>query len=128
MAAATAYTLIGPGGCYVAAASRNFTVTINGDNVGVTITPSSNGAGGTFTPSTVVCTTGAPAQTFTYTPVITGNILISTSDDAALTDPSPISFVSFGLGERPPRRSNPRVRVRLNISPKNPKRVRLRTA
>lgn len=60
----------------VGIATANFTVTPNGLLTG-TITPRDGGQGGTFTPSSLTFNNSSTAQTFTYTPALTGKIKIS---------------------------------------------------
>jgi hypothetical protein len=63
-ATATSYTLAGPATGTVAVASTNFTVTPNGPYTGQ-ITPSDGGAGGAFTPPSLVWAGTADPKTFT---------------------------------------------------------------
>lgn len=56
-----------------------------------TITPSDGGTGGIFTPATVIFNGTAP-ETYTYTPLQTGTLSISTTNNQSLTNPSPISL------------------------------------
>ncbi len=60
----------------------------------VIVTPSDNGAGGTFEPATVALATTQRSVTFTYTPVIEGDITITVSNDGGLTNPPPIILSS----------------------------------
>lgn len=93
----TAYTLTGPSSGEVSVASTNFTVALpaGGAVIGtVTVTPSSGGGGGTFTPPTVALTTAAPSGTFTYTPATTGAKTISVTNNGGLTNPGNITYTS----------------------------------
>lgn len=98
VAAATALTLPGPptsGG--VGVASTNFTVTANGAlSANVNVTPSDGGAGGTFTPSTVVLEPGAVSDTFTYTPASSGAKTVSITNDGGLTNPASVTYTATG--------------------------------
>ncbi|MBP9774154.1 MAG: hypothetical protein KBD00_06065, partial [Candidatus Peribacteraceae bacterium] len=75
------------------APSENFTAalpsysTINGT---VTITPSDNGGGGSFSPSSVTLSEAAPSATFTYQGNQAGNKTISFANNRSLTNPSPV--------------------------------------
>ncbi len=60
-----------------------------------TITPDDASAGGTFTPTTVGLTNASRTATFTYTPAAPGTDTISTTNDAGLTDPPALSYVSL---------------------------------
>ncbi len=93
-AAATAYTLLGPTSAYQHVASTNFTVAPNGSiSSAITVTPSDGGAGGTFSPSSVIFAVGNnDSVTFTYTPAASGSITISTSNSGSLTNPSPLTL------------------------------------
>jgi hypothetical protein len=95
---ASTYLLTGPGSGGIGAPSTNFTVALpTGGAVTsvVTVIPSDNGAGGTFTPTSVALTTVAPSATFTYTPASTGTKTISTTNNRGLTDPANISYDTF---------------------------------
>jgi hypothetical protein len=97
---ATSYTLSGPSSGGTGLASTNFTVAIpGGTTLGspVTITPSSGGGGGTFTPSSVILSTGSPSATFIYTPASIGTKTISTTNSGALTDPGSLSYLSLAF-------------------------------
>lgn len=66
---ATQILLTGPNGGPPLTASTLFTVSVNGALSGnVLVNFSDSGAGGTFTPSSLTLTSGAPSGTFTYTP------------------------------------------------------------
>jgi hypothetical protein len=93
--APTTYTLSGPTSGLIATPSTNFTVALPGGLTlpgPLTVTPTDGGGGGTFTPASVVLTTGTPSATFTYTPASTGSKTISTSNDGGLTDPAVIHY------------------------------------
>lgn len=94
---ASTYTLSGPSGGAPGAPSTNFTVAlpVGGVVVGtVTVTPSSGGGGGTFTPSTVALTTVAPSVTFTYTPASVGAKTISVTNSGGLTNPGNLTYTA----------------------------------
>lgn len=95
-AAATAITMSGPATGAVSAASANFTVAANGTIAGtVVVTPSDNGGGGSFTPTTVSLSSGTPSGTFKYTPSATaGARTISATNNGGLTNPSNITYTS----------------------------------
>jgi hypothetical protein len=96
-AAATGVTMTGPTSGVASTASTNFSVgvtpvggTISGT---VVVTPSDSSGGGTFTPTTVSLTSGAPTGTFTYTPNSTITTrTISVTNNGSLTNPSNISY------------------------------------
>jgi hypothetical protein len=94
---ATTYTLTGPSSGLVSVASTNFTVALPAGGVllaTVTVTPheSGIGTGGTFTPTTVNLTTGAPSATFTFTPGSSGTKTISATNNGGLTDPANLTY------------------------------------
>lgn len=94
-AAATAITMSGPSGGQTGVASANFTLGANGSiSASHVVTPSSNGGGGTFTPSTVTLTAGTPTGTFTYTPSSVGAKTISASDAGGYSAPSSLTYTS----------------------------------
>ncbi len=99
---ATGTTLTGPSTGSVGVASSNFTVGVTPVGGAITgtlvVTPSSGGAGGTFTPSTVSLTTGSPTATFTYTPAIASVQSISITDSGGLTDATPITHTVTAAG------------------------------
>lgn len=99
-AAANAYTMAGPTVGGVGVLSPPFTVqtspafgTISGT---CTITPNDGGAGGTFTPSSVIVSTSAPNATFTYTPAATGSVIVNVTNTGGLTNPASISMAVLG--------------------------------
>jgi len=92
---ATALALSGPALGQNQVASTNFTVTANGYiSSTITITPSDNGGGGTFTPSTVQLSSSVSSVTFTYTPATVGTKSITLSNNASLTNPSALTYSS----------------------------------
>lgn len=92
--AAPTYTLDGPSTGFVGTPSADFTVELFGSVSGtLTVTPDDDGDGGTFTPTTVDLTTGAPIDTFTYTPASGGTKTISTTNDGGLADPDSLPCV-----------------------------------
>jgi hypothetical protein len=99
---ATTYLLSGPGSGLRGVASAPFTVQFPIGMVAagrvIVITPSDGGAGGTFTPATVILTDAAPSAAFTYTPSSAGNRTISTTNDSGLTNPTGISFSALSTG------------------------------
>ncbi|MFM0663325.1 SGNH/GDSL hydrolase family protein [Paraburkholderia sediminicola] len=100
---ATAYTLTGPTTAYQGVASSNFTVAPNGSiSSAVTVTPSDGGAGGTFIPASVVFAVGNnDSVTFAYTPAVSGNITISSSNSGSLADPSPLTLSATAATQVP---------------------------
>jgi hypothetical protein len=91
---APTYTLTGPSSGEVSMASTNFTVTLSGPVIGtVTVTPS-DASGGTFTPTTVNLTTGAPSATFVYTPASVGTKTISVTNSAGLINPASLTYTA----------------------------------
>lgn len=98
-AAATAVTLTGPTSGFVGSASTNFTVGVNGTISGsVVVTPSDGGGGGSFSPTSVTLTAGTPSGTFTYTPASAGAKTISVTNNAALTNPTNITYTANAIG------------------------------
>lgn len=61
----------------------------------VSILLSDGGAGGMFSPPTVVLTNAAPMAGFTYTPSSTGLKVISGTNDKGLINPDPVNFTSI---------------------------------
>jgi Phage tail protein (Tail_P2_I) len=91
------YDFFGPSLGAPATTSAPFTVQLRSGAVitdPVVVTPSDNGAGGTFTPTSVTLTTTNRVATFTYTPATEGTHQISTSNDGNLDDPPSIALVS----------------------------------
>ena len=93
------YTLTGPTSTDLNSTSTNFTLLPDGNYNG-TITPSDGGAGGIFSPSSVVYSNEASAKTFTYTPTSMGAKTISVTSSPALNNPSSLSMAVTvpGLG------------------------------
>lgn len=96
--AGASVTLTGPAGGPVGQVSTNFTIApvVSGAVFsGETITPS-DGAGGTFTPSTVTLTAATNSATFTYTPSLGGVKSISlTSLPNCWTVPPSLTYTSL---------------------------------
>ena len=88
---ASSYTLTGPSTDTISSVSGPYTVTPDGVYTG-TITPSDDGAGGTFTPSSLVFANSSSPQTFTYTPASTGTLSISTTSSPSITDPGNLTL------------------------------------
>ena len=88
----TSFTLTGPVGGPVNAASGNFSVTPNAAYTGtITITPSGGGL------STAIVKTfngSAVAQTFTITPTSIGPVTLTPSNNGSLTNPSALSYAT----------------------------------
>jgi hypothetical protein len=96
---ATAVSITGPIGGSVNASSTNFTVSANGIITGnLIITPSDNGEGGTFTPSTVTISSGTPTDTFTYTPISLGEKIISLTNNQSLSNPASVNYEVIMVG------------------------------
>jgi len=93
--AIASYTLSGPSSGFLGVPSTNFTVTGIGITSNVVVTPADDGTG-LFNPTSVTLTSGSPVQTFTYEPHEVGTKSISTTDNASLNDPAPISYVVSG--------------------------------
>lgn len=91
---ATSFSFTGPSSAISGVASSNFTVTPNGTVGSATVTPS-DGAGGTFSPSSLSWTTSSAAKTFTYTPATSGTRTVSVSTTAG--SPSTISPSSLSV-------------------------------
>lgn len=92
----TAYTLSGPTSCAIGLASEPFTVQLgNGFLSGTAIiTPSDGGGAGTFVPASASLTNTTRSATFTYTAASAGVKTISTTNNASLTNPSPLSVAA----------------------------------
>jgi hypothetical protein len=94
---ATAVTLSGPSSGTVGSASTAFTVGANGVISGtVTVTPSDAANGGTFTPTSVNISAGAPTATFTYTPASVGAKSITVTNSGSLTNPGALTYTAGG--------------------------------
>jgi PKD repeat protein len=96
------YNLQGPSASVggVGIPSGSFTVSLpNGRFVSspVTVIPNDGGAGGTFTPSSVVLSNSNPMATFTYIAATVGTITISTTDNGGLTNPAPAVWTAQSL-------------------------------
>lgn len=92
---ATAVTLSGPSTCTVGSPSSPFTVGANAAlTSSVTVTPSDSGGGGTFSPTSVVISSGTPTATFTYTAGSVGTKSISVTNNGSLTNPSALSVTA----------------------------------
>jgi hypothetical protein len=92
---ATAVTLSGPSTCTVGSPSTPFTVGANAAlTSSVTVTPSDSGGGGTFSPTSVVISSGTPTATFTYTAGSIGIKSISVTNSGGLTNPSALSVTA----------------------------------
>jgi hypothetical protein len=91
-APANSFTLTGPSGGALNAASSNFTVTPNGTYNGtITITPS---GGGLSTPIALTFNNSAASQTFTITPTAVGPVTLTPSNSGTLTNPSALSYAT----------------------------------
>jgi hypothetical protein len=100
---ATTITLSGPANDVIGNPSANFTVTPNGTVANTTtIVPSDNGNGGTFSPTSMRITAGSSTPvTFVYTPIITGTVFISITNNEGLTNngtPITLNVVSNNNG------------------------------
>jgi hypothetical protein len=91
----TSYLLSGPSSGVISVPSSAFIVELPaGGSVSgtVTVTPNDSSGGGTFTPTTVALTTGAPLATFTYTPNSVGPKTIGVTNSGGLTDPGSLAY------------------------------------
>lgn len=90
------YFLDGPTSGPTGMASSNFTITYRGlIKAPITFTPSDNGAGGTFTPSSVTMEPDFNGTaTFTYTAPSEQVYSISVTNDSGLTDPAPRGYAT----------------------------------
>ncbi len=94
----TTVTLSGPSVGTIGVSSTSFTVGSNGSIAGsVIVTPNDNGAGGSFSPTSVTLTSTSTA-TFTYTPSSFGTKTISVTNNGGLINPSPINYTIIGSG------------------------------
>jgi len=79
----------------VGVASGSFVVGANGDVTGsVTVTPSDNGGGGSFSPTSVTLSSGSPTGSFTYTPSSVGGKSITLTNTGGLSDPTAVTLVA----------------------------------
>lgn len=103
--AATAVTMTGPSGGVSGVASTNFTVGVSpvGGAISgtITVTPSANGGGGTFAPTSIALTGAQPTGTFTYTPASAGAKTISVTNSASLTAPANITYTATASATAP---------------------------
>jgi hypothetical protein len=60
----------------------------------VIVTPSDNGAGGTFEPPSVSLATTDRSATFAYIPAMEGDVTITVTNDGGLENPPPIVLTS----------------------------------
>ncbi len=95
----TGYTFIGPTSGIVNTASAPFTLALTPAGsippVDPTIfTPTDNGGGGSFSPSSIQLSSSTQQVTVTYTPSTSGMKTLSTSNNGGLTDPSSISYTA----------------------------------
>ncbi|GIW59466.1 MAG: hypothetical protein KatS3mg087_0532 [Patescibacteria group bacterium] len=97
---ATDITLSGPSTCTVGSPSGNFTVGVVGGVLtqNVTITPSDNSGGGSFTPTSVTLTPVTTTATFTYTAASAGAKTISLTNNRALANPSNATITASSGG------------------------------
>lgn len=87
------YTFTGPSSGLINVPSANFYVNILGSFIGtITITPS---GGGLSTPIVLVFDASMPVGSFSITPNQTGVITLTSTNSAALIDPSPLLYTSF---------------------------------
>lgn len=90
-------TISGPTTGLVGTASSPFTVGADGAITGtVVVTPSDNGQGGTFNPTSVSISSGTPQGTFTYSAASAGAKSISVTNNGGLGNPAAVSFTSAG--------------------------------
>ena len=68
-------------------ASGAYTVTLTENSATILITPSDNGAGGAFSPSSASISATSTTATFTYTPVTYGRITLTWNNDQPLVAP-----------------------------------------
>ena len=91
------YNFYGPSAGAPATSSAPFTVSLRSGAIidsPVTVTPTDNGAGGTFTPASVKLTNTDRSATFSYTPASEGTHQINTINDGELDDPPSITLIS----------------------------------
>lgn len=88
------YTLTGPSTGVQQVASSNFTVTMDATAITgtVRVTPKDGNKGGTFSPAFLDFTTASQAKTFTYTPLKTGAVTITTTNNAAYVNPAGVTY------------------------------------
>jgi hypothetical protein len=90
------YTLSGPTSGTTKQASQPFMISLIGAEPlsSITVTPSDNGGGGTFTPTIVGLSSCGPSRvvTFTYKAAADGTYTISTTNSGSLTNPPSIEY------------------------------------
>ena len=95
---ATAITASGPSSGFTGVASSNFTVGLDANPTGnVVVTPSDGGAGGTFSPATLTLTSSVLTGVFTYTASTSGTKTISFTNNASLSNPTNLTYVSTSV-------------------------------
>jgi hypothetical protein len=93
-----ALSLAAPDAIVQYVASANLTASINGLPVTpITVTPSDGGAGGAFTPASVVLDATHLSATFTYTATKVGAITFSLANTGGVTNPTPIVRTATAL-------------------------------
>lgn len=92
---ASRVSVSGPGSGALGLPSEQFTV---GTDIpvasAVRVTPSDDGGGGTFSPTSVLLTAAAPTATFVYTAARPGTQRIVVSNDATLTNPGALNYAA----------------------------------
>lgn len=92
---ANALLVVGPNAGFVGYSSEKFTVLKNGSHAtSLTVTPSDNGGGGTFTPAALVIAAGVQAGTFTYSSPTAGAKSITLTNNGSLANPAAITFTA----------------------------------
>lgn len=94
-AAATTILFSGPSSGVAGAASAVFTISANGTVSGShVVTMGDTSGGGTWSPTTVTLTSGAPSATATYTPVSAGAKTLTAVDAGGYTAPSSLTYTA----------------------------------
>jgi len=94
---ASSFTFTGPTSGSVRSASTNFTVTPNSTYLGsITITPTGVGSTG-LSPVTLTWTLTSEAQTFTITPLASGDITLTCTNSNGISNASPLTYTAAAV-------------------------------
>lgn len=88
----SSFAFVGPTSGNINVQSTNFTITPNNPFTGVvTVTPTGVGSLG-LSPITLTFNNSSTSQSFSITPIIMGDILLTVTNDKNITNPSPIIY------------------------------------
>lgn len=106
----------GPSSGVVGAPSALFTVGFNGTYSGsVVVTPTDNGGGGVFIPTTLTLNTSTPSGTFVYVAGSSGAKTLSTTNDRGFIDAAAVNFTASVSSNLPPTVSSKAMLLDLRI-------------